>query len=357
MLSQSTPSRRSRHPLPRRLGLPRALPLAHAFRDGALATGRAARAPALLARRARSGGGDARPADVAGRARAGLAAAGRADRDRLAQALLERIEPQGVLRARPCELVLAQGLAFVFGATGRLELDALSQAPGQPLLLDVGVALLIAGLLARAVVAPFHPWSPDVHEGAPSFVTTWIATGVQATSFFVLLRLLHALVPAADGDGAVRVVARLPELLGVLGVVGLVWGHAMALVQIGLRRMVGWLGVGQAGFFRFALVEARGAGGRRSSSPSRPRGSAVAGVLPGRSRLSAIRTRLRERRRPGRHGAASPIRAVFFALFLLSLAGFPGTMGFVARLRILSRSIRGDIAGCCWRGSRRRCSR
>ncbi|MCA9504192.1 MAG: hypothetical protein H6748_17650 [Spirochaetaceae bacterium] len=242
-------------------------------------------------------------------------------------------------------LVLAQGLAFVFGATGRLELDALSQAPGQPLLLDVGVALLIAGLLARAVVAPFHPWSPDVHEGAPSFVTTWIATGVQATSFFVLLRLLHALVPAADGDGAVRVVARLPELLGVLGVVGLVWGHAMALVQIGLRRMVGWLGVGQAGFFTLALVEARGAGGEALFFALAAAGIAVAGVLGTLASLSHHERACENVGDLAGMAQQSPIRAVFFALFLLSLAGFPGTMGFVARLRILSALDQGGHRG------------
>jgi NADH-quinone oxidoreductase subunit N len=190
-------------------------------------------------------------------------------------------------------------------------------------------------LLARGAVAPFHPWSPDVHEGAPSFVTAHIVTAAQATTFFVLLRMLHALAPV-DAETTSEMATRVPELLAVLGCVGLVWGHAMALVQVGLRRLVGWLGVGQVGFFTLALVDATGEGGEALLLALFASSISVVGVL---ATLSSFSHHERACENVGDLSGMmqrSPMRAALLALFLLSLAGFPGTVGFVARVEILS---------------------
>ena len=102
-------------------------------------------------------------------------------------------------------VVFAHGVAFVFGATGGLGMAGLGEAaPERGLLFDVGVTLVLLGLIARAVIAPFHPWSPDVHEGAPSFVVAYLVTAAQATTFLVLLRLVHVLMPI-DVEVAVEV--------------------------------------------------------------------------------------------------------------------------------------------------------
>ena len=232
-------------------------------------------------------------------------------------------------------VVFAHGVAFLFGATGSLDLISLGEVSiDRPLLFDVGVTLMIVGLFARAAVAPFHPWSPDVHEGAPSFVTTHIVTAVQATTFFVLLRMLHALAPV-DAVTTSEIAARVPQLLGVLGCLGLVWGHAMALVQVGLRRLVGWLGVGQVGFFALALVDATGEGGNALLLALFASGVSAAGVL---AILSSFSHHERACENVGDLSGMmqrSPIRAALLSLFLLSLAGFPGTVGFVARVEVL----------------------
>lgn len=233
-------------------------------------------------------------------------------------------------------LVFAHGVGFVFGATGRLDLGALAGADvGDTLLFQVGATLVLLGVLARGMVAPFHPWAPDVHEGAPSFVTTHIATVAQATTFFVLLRLLHAM-PSPEEGLAAAFAERLPGLLAWLGVLGLLWGHAMALVQVGLRRLVGWLGVGQAGFCALALVDARGPGGEALVLALIASGVAIAGVMATLSSLSHHERACEQIGDLGGMMRRSPIRASLLGVFLLSLAGLPGTFGFVARFGILA---------------------
>lgn len=233
-------------------------------------------------------------------------------------------------------VVFAHGVVFLFGATGEMHLSALGGvSASRPLLFDVGATLVIVGMIARGAIAPFHPWLPDVHEGAPSFVTAHIVTAVQGTTFFVLLRMLHALAaPGTELTGGIA--ERVPHLLAVLGCLGLVWGHAMALVQVGLRRLLGWLGVGQIGFFTLALVDATGEGGNALVLALFASGVSAAGVL-------AILSSLSHHERACEHVGdlsgmlqRSPIRAALLAVFLLSLAGFPGTIGFVARVEILA---------------------
>ncbi len=233
-------------------------------------------------------------------------------------------------------VVFAQGVVFVFGATGQLGLEALAISySGRPLVFDVGVALVLVGLIARSVIAPFHPWSPDVHEGAPSFVTAYLATAAQITSFFVLLRVVHSLA-APDLVSPTSLTDRVPTLFGLLGCIGLVWGHAMALVQVGLRRMVGWLGVGQVGFLTLALVDARGPGGEALLLALLASTVSVAGILATLSSLSHHERACEQVGDLAGMMESSPIRATLLALFLLSLGGFPGTIGFVGRFEILA---------------------
>jgi NADH-quinone oxidoreductase subunit N len=230
-------------------------------------------------------------------------------------------------------LIFAHGIALVFGATGQLDLAVLASSDVErTLIFEVGLTLVLVGLLARAAIAPFHPWAPDVHEGAPSFVTTHIATIAQATTFFVVLRLLHA-IPSGEVD---EIGARLPILLGWLGSLGLLWGHAMALVQVGLRRLIGWLCVGQVGFFALALVDAGGPGGEALVLALIASSVSIAGVMATLSSLSHHERACEQIGDLAGMMQRSPIRAGLLALFLLSLAGFPGTIGFMARFQILS---------------------
>jgi len=236
-------------------------------------------------------------------------------------------------------LILAHGVAFLYGATGRLDFSALvgtdMETTSTSLFYSVGLTLVLVGLIARAAVAPFHPWSPDVHEGAPSFVTTHVSTITHATTFLVLVRFLHAAPgPLFANPGSIG--ARIPELLTMLGAVALVWGHAMALVQVGLRRLVGWLVVGQIGFLTLALVEAQGDGAHALLLGLIASGVSITGVM---ATLSSLSHHERACEHVGDLAGMmheSPVRAALFGLFLLSLGGLPGTIGFLARFRTLA---------------------
>ena len=233
-------------------------------------------------------------------------------------------------------LVFAHGIALLFLATGRFDLALLSEpSVARPFLFAVGTGLLFVGLIARCAIAPFHPWAPDMHEGAPAFVTAHMATAAQTACFLVLLRLLHAVVPA-DPSLASELARRIPDWLGFLACLTLVWGHAMALVQVGLRRLVGWLAVGQVGFLALALVDARGPGGEALVQALLATGLAIVGVLTTLSSLSHHERACEHVGDLAGMSSQSPTRATLLALFLLSLAGFPGTMGFVARRDVLT---------------------
>jgi NADH-quinone oxidoreductase subunit N len=242
-------------------------------------------------------------------------------------------------------LVFAHGIALLFLATGRLDIDLLSAHDvARPFLFEVGTGLLLVGLIARCAIAPFHPWAPDLHEGAPAFVTAHMATAAQTACFLVLLRLLHAILPA-DPALASELARRVPEWLGFLACLTLVWGHAMALVQVGLRRLVGWLAVGQVGFLALALVDARGQGGEALVLALVATGVAIVGVLTTLSSLSHHERACEHVGDLAGMSSQSPTRATLLALFLLSLAGFPGTMGFVARRDVLTAVEHADHRG------------
>lgn len=236
-------------------------------------------------------------------------------------------------------LVFAQGVAFLFASTGRLDLGALGEVAtgegGPSLWFATGLALLLVALIARAAVAPFHTWAPDVHEGAPSFMAAHLSTAAQFTVFLVLLRVLHA-APGPLFAEPDTIGSKIPVLLSLLGGIAVILGHAMALVQVGLRRLVGWLVVGQVGFLTLALVDARGDGGHALLLGLLASGFAVTGVMATLSSLSHHERACESIGDLAGMVQVSPLRAALFGIFLLSLGGMPGTIGFVARFRILA---------------------
>ena len=136
---------------------------------------------------------------------------------------------------------LLYGLALIYGATGstdfagdrRGDRAAAIGIGGDPLLLT-GIALTLVGLAFKASVAPFHQWTPDVYEGAPTPVTAFMAVATKAAAFGVFLRLFDVALIGAQPDWA--------PLLAALAAITIIVGNVGALGQTSLKRMLALLG-------------------------------------------------------------------------------------------------------------------
>ena len=146
---------------------------------------------------------------------------------------------------------LLYGLALLYGATGSTDYSAMADAIGDtvglgdPLLLT-GVALATVGLAFKASVAPFHQWTPDVYQGAPTPVTAFMAVATKAAAFAIALRFFDLALPSLQSEWA--------PALAVLATITILVGNAGAIAQSSLKRMLAWSGVAQAGYLLAGVV-------------------------------------------------------------------------------------------------------
>jgi len=136
------------------------------------------------------------------------------------------------------------GLALVYGATGSIRLSAIREASaaeaGGGVLLVLGLALLVVGLMFKASVAPFHAWTPDVYQGAPTPVTAFMAACTKVAAFGAILRLLY--VAFGTNEWTWR-----PLVYGI-AIVSMVVGAVLGLTQTDLKRMLAYSSIAHAGF-------------------------------------------------------------------------------------------------------------
>ena len=233
---------------------------------------------------------------------------------------------------------LLYGLALVYGATGATRFGDIAEAigntgGGDPLLLT-GVALTATGLAFKASVAPFHQWTPDVYQGAPTPITTFMAVATKAAAFAILLRLFdHAL-----GDTQVD----WGPALAALAVVTIVIGNAGALVQRSLKRMLAWSGVAQAGYLLAGVVVGTRLGLQATAfylAVYVLMNVAAFAVVIARERVSEHGDDLASFAELGR---AQPWLAWPMTIAMLSLAGFPATAGFIGKFYLISATVNGD---------------
>ena len=140
--------------------------------------------------------------------------------------------------------LMLYGISQVYGLLGTTRFDEvgalLSQMPDPGLGVQVGLALLIAGLAFKVAAVPFHMWAPDAYEGAPVPITAYLAVGSKAAAFALIVRLfVDALVPA-HGD--------LQVVMAVLAALTMVLGNLVALVQTNIKRLLAYSSVGHVGY-------------------------------------------------------------------------------------------------------------
>jgi NADH-quinone oxidoreductase subunit N len=237
--------------------------------------------------------------------------------------------------------VLLYGLALIYGATGSTDFALISEAIGStvgigdPLLLT-GIALVATGLAFKASVAPFHQWTPDVYQGAPTAVTSFMAVATKAAAFAIALRFF---------DYALADVQTLwAPALAVLAVVTIVIGNVGAIAQRSLKRMLAWSGVAQAGYLLAGVVVGTSLGISATAfylAVYLFMNVAAFAVVIARERVSERGDDIDSLRDLGR---ASPWLAWPMTIAMLSLAGFPATAGFMGKFYLIDAAVAGDYA-------------
>lgn len=229
---------------------------------------------------------------------------------------------------------LLYGIALTYGATGTTNLSFIGAQLASAhfsVMAGIGLALILVGFAFKVAAFPFHMWAPDVYDGAPTTVTTFMATAVKVAAFIALVRVLVEAFPSA-GEFWQPAVA-------TLAVLTMIFGNLVALVQRSLKRMLAYSAIAHAGYVlvavhaqtvagpgavwlylaayavttvaSFGFVAVLGRGGERDVTIDR-----IAGLA-----------------------AERPGIALGLAISMLSLLGIPGTFGFIGKWNILMTSV------------------
>ena len=245
--------------------------------------------------------------------------------------------------------ILLYGIAFVYGAVGTTRLDYIGQwlSDGRGLfdnpLLAVGFALMVVGFGFKIAAAPFHMWSPDVYQGAPTPITAFMATAAKAASFAAFGRVLVVAFLHGKADWT--------AVVWGLSALTILWGNLGALIQTDLKRILAYSSVGHAGYLLMAFVGLSAEGVMAS-----PR---VGGLLfyllsytvmtIGAFSVLSLLTRNGEDDahvdRLAGLAAEHPWIAAGLSLCLVSLAGIPPTIGFVGKFYLFAAAVEGGYPG------------
>src|SRR3954469_13366067 len=229
------------------------------------------------------------------------------------------------------------GLALVYGATGSVRFSTIRAAATDDtgILLVLGLALLIVGLMFKASVAPFHTWTPDVYQGAPTPVTAFMAACTKIAAFGAILRLLYVAFGTSEWTWR-------PIIYGI-AIVSMVVGAVLGLPQADLKRMLAYSSIAHAGFILTGVLGlgsgADGSGLSATLFYLLTYGVTTVGAF-------AVLTLVRDGDGEASHlsqwaGLAqrSPLTAAVMSLFLLALAGIPLTSGFTGKFAVFRAAI------------------
>jgi len=236
---------------------------------------------------------------------------------------------------------LLYGIAFVFGGTGTtnlIRIRAIASVGGLDdfRLAGVAVALLTVGLGFKAAMVPFHMWTPDAYQGAPTPVTAFMAAATKAAAFAALIRVLVLSLPALRWDWQ-------PVLAGIT-VLTIVFASIVAVAQTDVKRMLAYSSISHAGFVGIAVVAASRSGVAAALMYLLVYTAMTVGAF---GSVMLFREGQSERVHIAKYsglGIKRPAAAALFALFLFSMAGIPPTGGFWAKWYVFFAAIRADQA-------------
>ncbi|MFZ0428084.1 MAG: NADH-quinone oxidoreductase subunit N [Acidobacteriota bacterium] len=240
---------------------------------------------------------------------------------------------------------LLYGVAFIYGATGTTQYVEIARrlASGNlagssyPLYLLLGLGLLIVGFGFKAALAPFHVWTPDVYEGAPTPITAHLAVASKAAALIAFLRILYQVLPQMSSDWQ--------NLLWVSAVLTMLIGNIAALSQTNIKRMLAYSSIAHAGYLLVGLVAYNSQGAQGVlfyllAYAFMNLGALIVVQLVGRRNEKTV-----EISDYSGLGYRYPGLSLALSIFLVSLAGIPLTAGFSGKLFLFSAAM---ASGMYW---------
>lgn len=239
---------------------------------------------------------------------------------------------------------LVYGIALVFGSTGTTALSgmvaAIASAETTPVLLLVGSGMILVGLGFKVAAVPFHMWTPDVYQGAPTSVTSFMSVGAKAGGFAALLRIFISALPGAA-------VMWMPLTMWIAALT-MAWGNIAAISQTNIKRMLAYSSIAHAGYIFMALPAAA----TPEVAPEAVRAALFYLVTYAITNLGAWGVVLAMEKAEGSGltiedysglGKKRPALALAMALFMLSLTGIPPTVGFMGKFYLFRAVIDANL--------------
>ena len=224
------------------------------------------------------------------------------------------------------------GIAYLYGYSGSITLVGIQQSvvggAGNDVFLLLGIAFVSVGLLFKVGAVPFHAWSPDVYQGAPTAVTGFMAAATKVAAFGAILRIFY--VSFANAEWSWK-----PAMV-VIAIITMVFGSVVAITQRDVKRMLAYSSIAHAGFLLAGVIALSKSGLDASIFYLFAYGIATVGAFGIVTLVRDSSGEVGDLNRWSGLGKRSPILASTFALFLLAFAGIPLTSGFVGKFSIFS---------------------
>ena len=233
------------------------------------------------------------------------------------------------------------GAAYLYGYSASITFAGIREAivggGGNDVLLLIGIAFLSIGLLFKVSAVPFHAWSPDVYQGAPTPITAFMAAATKVAAFGALLRIYYSVFANAQWSWT-------PVLSGI-AIVTMLLGSLVAITQRDVKRMLAYSSIAHAGFLLSGVIALNKAGLDATIFYLFAYGVATVGAFGVVTLVRDSSGEVTDLNRWKGLAKRSPFAATSFALFLLAFAGIPLTSGFIGKFSIFSAAFESGAKG------------
>ena len=233
------------------------------------------------------------------------------------------------------------GMAYLYGYSASVTFAGIREAvvggSGNDVLLLIGIAFVSIGLLFKVGAVPFHAWSPDVYQGAPTPITGFMAAATKVAAFGAMLRIYYTVFANAQWSWS--------PLLSAIAIVTMLFGSLVAIAQRDVKRMLAYSSIAHAGFLLAGVIALNKAGLDASIFYLFAYGVATVGAFAIVTLVRDSGGEVTDLNRWRGLGKRSPWVATTFAGFLLAFAGIPLTSGFIGKFSIFSAAYESGARG------------